>query len=1343
MLAKLGQMEASEATQALTSTMKGYQKTVAETEGIVDSFAAVDMRAAVSAGYLATAMSKTAVGAKSMGIDFDTLTAAIASVGEVTQESAEVTGNFFKTMIARMGNVKAGNLYDPETAESLSDVETVLQGAGIALRQTDGEFRNFWEVLKDVNAEWDNWGTVQKKAVSVAFSGTRQQERFLVLMENFDRILELSEVSASSSGTAIEKYGAYLDSITASVESFKAAVYDFSDSFIDSDLVEGVIDFGTIVVETATKILDSFGAIPSLAALIGGAKLASTTKSMWSLAEAAGKSGTSLKMLQKSFKELGTETLSKALGNAEKGMSRLGSTASLVGSKIMAALPTVGVLAFASVLFMASQRMELLKKKTEEMFAELGETDSEIAGINSEISEVSTKLEAISRLQKEGADYSEEELTSLQTRNAELRTKLGLLEEIRKIENTKAVAALDEEVAYQKEGYLGLKNNATGNRYMASYEPEPEGRFGVAEWLGGNDPNSPKSLGAKTLSEDEYIEEAIKRLNEIKNQEVISPEEQKEIESYRENLLEIADSYIAWADKYESRGEWQKADEFRAVQKRIAEALLDKKATSDVTRQDDIKKWVESLTDNPHTVSGSLADTLGLEDAALKTSVLLDETSSGYAVLSEKATEYGMTVTELIDYMVELGYVTRDGALNGTDELIESFQSLQNIVSGGGDALSLLKNEIDRVFDWRSTTDQVNYALEEIRKLTGIKLDINADGTLDTLQLLKSYIDGDSEAFENFAKTVVESLGIKPQANGIRSVITSLIENFGKLEGAAKATAAVILSVFESVGALTKVEYDNRIIAAKAAGYRKDATWDGNTLYDINEDWFSNFDTKKSYSSSSSSGGSGIDTHLEKYKSLVAEIDHLRAMDLISEEEYYRRLEALADKYLRGKSKYLDEYRSVQEQLWAYQKELWEKQRDDEIAALEDQAEAQRDALEDRYEAEREALEKRKDLLDEEKDAYKDLIDKKKELLDDADSERTHNQRVDELNREMADIEAELAALSMDDSEKANARRIQLQDELLEKKKALEEEQWDWSIENQKDALDEEYERYEKLVDEQTKLLDDQLEALGASYDAQMEAIDNTLEASIKSVNSYFDALLTRANDVANQIDNIFNRIYSNSKSGVMELQGALVGAGYDIGDYGSNNDGIDGIFGSRTKQGLVTAVQELIGAENLPRHGIDGKWGSETRDALNAAINAGRIDPSIWETLHNFGLYHRGGVVGEQDKDVFSKLLPVGREEILAKLLKGEVVLTERHQEMMRSAFEKMAAMIPISNARVSNARVSNAGTPTSSITITNVFEGNVDPLTIQRLENWGAKFKKDIFGTMNKHSKLVPKSI
>ena len=241
MLSKLGQIESAEAAKNLTSAMKGYKVEVEDSIGIVDKFTAVDMVAAASAGDIATAMSETATSANIAGVSMDRLIGYLAVVKEVTQDGAESVGTFYKTLFARMNNVKAGKFVDDETGEALNDVEKILGELGIALRDTNGLFRDSGEVLDEVGRKWEDFDNVQQHAIATAFAGTRQQEKFIVLMENYETAMNYATVATESAGTAMEKYEVYAESVEGKMNSLKATFEELSTTILSSDwLITGI-----------------------------------------------------------------------------------------------------------------------------------------------------------------------------------------------------------------------------------------------------------------------------------------------------------------------------------------------------------------------------------------------------------------------------------------------------------------------------------------------------------------------------------------------------------------------------------------------------------------------------------------------------------------------------------------------------------------------------------------------------------------------------------------------------------------------------------------------------------------------------------------------------------------------------------------------------------------------------------------------------------------------------------------------------------------------------------------------------------------------------------------------
>ena len=277
-LSVLGKIDSEEATKALTSTMKGYGIAVQDASTIVDKFTTVDMNAATSAGDLATAMAECAVSAQLMGVDIDHLTGYLATVMETTQDGAESVGVFMKTMFARMANIKIGKLVDPEDQSDISDVERVLKNHNILLRDAQGNFRNFQEVLEETAQKWRELGeagkTAEQSALAVAFGGIRNQEKFKVFMENYDTAIKYANIATDSTGNAAKKYEAYMDGIEAHMNRLTATFEEFAQTILNSDAVKGVIDFLTNILNLLQQITAlsgnaGFGALTPLFGLSG------------------------------------------------------------------------------------------------------------------------------------------------------------------------------------------------------------------------------------------------------------------------------------------------------------------------------------------------------------------------------------------------------------------------------------------------------------------------------------------------------------------------------------------------------------------------------------------------------------------------------------------------------------------------------------------------------------------------------------------------------------------------------------------------------------------------------------------------------------------------------------------------------------------------------------------------------------------------------------------------------------------------------------------------------------------------------------------------------------------
>ena len=251
-LSKVGAMDADTATKRLTSTMMGYGLAVADVAGVVDRLTAVDMAAAVSADNIAEALSHTASSASLAGLSLDKIIAYLTVVQETTQKSASVVGESFKSIFARMGKVTNGDAVD-DFGENISGVESTLRSLGIELRKSEDEFRNFDEILDEVGNKWATYSTVVQRQIAAAFGGVYQSENFLALMNNYEKVAKYMDVSANAAGTAEKKFNAYQESVEAHYNTMIASAEALSKKTVPTELLNGLMDAGTAVMDFATS----------------------------------------------------------------------------------------------------------------------------------------------------------------------------------------------------------------------------------------------------------------------------------------------------------------------------------------------------------------------------------------------------------------------------------------------------------------------------------------------------------------------------------------------------------------------------------------------------------------------------------------------------------------------------------------------------------------------------------------------------------------------------------------------------------------------------------------------------------------------------------------------------------------------------------------------------------------------------------------------------------------------------------------------------------------------------------------------------------------------------------
>lgn len=259
-LSKVGFEDMDTSAENLVTIGNAFKLQSDEIENVVSSLVALDTASNTVAGKLSTAMSKTAQNAQLAGLNIDQLGAIISGLRDTTGRSESELATSLNGILTRLYNVKLGKykieLEDGSTediTESLNNVEDMLKTVGMNIRTSKGEFKDVADIIDELVTKWDKLNDVQKNAVGFTFAGTYHKNTFISLVENWERIKELTDISADSAGQASKKYNAYLDSVEAKSAALNTAVKDMWNNLIPNNLAGDLTEAATGVVQFTDK----------------------------------------------------------------------------------------------------------------------------------------------------------------------------------------------------------------------------------------------------------------------------------------------------------------------------------------------------------------------------------------------------------------------------------------------------------------------------------------------------------------------------------------------------------------------------------------------------------------------------------------------------------------------------------------------------------------------------------------------------------------------------------------------------------------------------------------------------------------------------------------------------------------------------------------------------------------------------------------------------------------------------------------------------------------------------------------------------------------------------------
>ena len=249
-LATLAGADFETATQQMTAALRGFHMEMDEGSKVTDVYSELAANAAADVNGIAYAMSKTASIASNAGMDFETTAAFLTNMIETTQEAPENIGTAMKTIIARFTELKENvSAADSEFDDlDYNKVDKALKSIGVSLKDSQGQFKDLDDVFLELSSKWDTLDRNTQRYIATIAAGSRQQSRFIAMMEDYDRTMELVTTAQDSAGRSEEQFAKYQDTLGYKINQLKNSWEQLRTTFLDSSIYKGAIDGITSIV---------------------------------------------------------------------------------------------------------------------------------------------------------------------------------------------------------------------------------------------------------------------------------------------------------------------------------------------------------------------------------------------------------------------------------------------------------------------------------------------------------------------------------------------------------------------------------------------------------------------------------------------------------------------------------------------------------------------------------------------------------------------------------------------------------------------------------------------------------------------------------------------------------------------------------------------------------------------------------------------------------------------------------------------------------------------------------------------------------------------------------------
>lgn len=237
---------------------------------MLDVINAVSNTQPVSAKDLGEIMKRSSAALSAANNTVEETIALGTAMNSVLQDAAK-TGTALKTVSMYLRATDTELKEAGESTEGMAESTSKLRAELLALTHgkvdiqlDENTYKSTYQILKEMSKAWDSMTDKEHAAALELMGGKRNSNAVEAVIKQFKIAEDSLSKAQNSAGSAMQENEKYLASIQGKLTKFQATFEVLSNNFLNSELVKGVVDLGTGILNVTDGFIKLGGAIPAV-----------------------------------------------------------------------------------------------------------------------------------------------------------------------------------------------------------------------------------------------------------------------------------------------------------------------------------------------------------------------------------------------------------------------------------------------------------------------------------------------------------------------------------------------------------------------------------------------------------------------------------------------------------------------------------------------------------------------------------------------------------------------------------------------------------------------------------------------------------------------------------------------------------------------------------------------------------------------------------------------------------------------------------------------------------------------------------------------------------------------